>query len=234
MRATILDKTEVAEGTLLVRFKLSEDVDFKPGQYFVIRLFNPPYHDEKGAMRHFTIVNSPAEKNILSFATRVRDSAFKKSIQEFPLGTEVEVGPIRGDFVLPDDSNKPLVFIAGGIGITPFFSMLQHVKEENLGYKITLLYSNRDQASAAFLKELQDLSQQNPNFKLVLTMTEDPGWSGEKEKIDAGFIKKHVEDLQTAFFYTAGPPAMVEVIIYALKEAGVDSSRIKSENFSGY
>lgn len=238
MKGKILDKTEVAQGTLQVVFEVpdlpTERLAFKPGQYFTIRLSSPPYHDNRGAVRHFTIVNSPNKKGILSFTTRLRDSAFKKSIVEFPVGTEVEVGPISGNFILPEDTSKSLVFIAGGIGITPFMSMLQYSKEENLGYKVTLLYSNRDRASAAFLEDLKQMAKETAWFKLVLTMTEDPKWEGEKGRVDAEFIKKHVEDLKAPIFYVAGPPAMTDAIVDALKELKVDPSRIKYENFTGY
>lgn len=232
MKATIKEKIEVAKGTLLVKFVVPEDINFKPGQYFTVRLIDPPYHDDRGAMRHFSIVNSPNEKGILSFATRLRESAFKKSIAEFPIGTEVEVGSISGDFILPDDTSKPLVFIAGGIGITPFMSMLRFAKEENLDTKITLLYSSKDRESAAFLGELQKIA--NPNFKPVFTMTEDPKWEGEKGRVDTEFIKKYVEDLGSSVFYVAGPPAMTNAIVDALKELGIESSRIRYENFTGY
>ena len=251
MLAKILEKREVADGTLQVKFSVpglpTERLAFQPGQYFTIRLSNPPYHDNRGAVRHFTIVNSPNEKGILSFTTRLRDSAFKKSIVGFPVGTEVEVGSIGGNFVLPEDNSKPLVFtaegrklcfIAGGIGITPFMSMLQYSKEEGLGYQFTLLYSNKNQAGTAFLDELQKLASPEVvwrgGFKLVLTMTEDPGWAGEKRRIDAQFIKDYTGDLPDPLYYVAGPPAMTDAIVDSLKELKVESSRIKYENFTGY
>lgn len=121
--------------------------------------------------------------------------------------------------------------------------MLQYAKEQNLDTKITLLYSNRDQALTAFLKELHDLATQHPmlqgkdvgmQFKLVLTMTEDPSWKGEKRRIDAQFIKEYTEGLQNPLYYVAGPPAMADAIVDTLKELGIESSRIKSENFTGY
>lgn len=233
MKAIIKDRKEIAEGSLWVKFQLSKEIDFKPGQYFFITIFNPPYHDGKGSIRHFSFVNSPMKRGVVEMATRLTGSAFKKSLQEVPIGTEVDIDLIRGDFILPKETSKPLVFLAGGIGITPFMSMLRFLKEQKHSAKITLIYSNRDRASTAFLKELQDLASKSW-FKLVLTMTEDPKWKGEKGRVDNKFLEKYVVDLKNSIFYVAGPSAMTEAVVSVLKELKVDSSRIKSENFTGY
>jgi ferredoxin-NADP reductase len=177
MRARIKEKREVAERTLMVVFDLlGEEVDFRPGQYFWVTLIDPPYDDEKGPRRHITVVTSPNERGVLGLCTRLRDSAFKRSLAELPVGAEVEVEQPKGEFALPEDTSRPYVFIAGGIGITVFRSMLLYIAEEKLPHRVTLVYSNRDRASAAFLDELEELERANPNLRLVLTMTQDPGW----------------------------------------------------------
>src|ERR671931_2507347 len=136
MRAQIKEKREVARGTLLVTFDLlGEEVDFAPGQYFFVTLPDLGYQDDKGLRRHITVVTSPNEKGVLGFATRMRDSAFKRSLRELPVGTEVEVEPPKGTFALPEDSSRPLVFVAGGIGITVFRSMLRYVQAEELPHR---------------------------------------------------------------------------------------------------
>ncbi len=234
MKASIEEKKEIAEGTLMVKFRLSGELNFKPGQYFFVSLINPPYMDGRGALRHFSIVNSPNEKRVITMTTRLRDSAFKKSLKEMPLGSEVNISSIEGNFVLPEDLKRPLVFLAGGIGITPYISMLRYAKEENLPTKITLLYSNKDQKGTAYLEELLNLDKSNPNFKLVLTMTEDKKWKGESGRIDGSFIKKYVKDLKEPLFYVSGPPAMVSAIKETLKELNLNPANIKAESFSGY
>ena len=90
------------------------------------------YQDDKGLRRHITVVTSPNEKGVLGLATRMRDSAFKRSLRDLPVGAEVEVEQPKGDFGLPDDTSRPLVFIAGGIGITVFRSMLLYIREDRL------------------------------------------------------------------------------------------------------
>jgi len=235
MRVKIKNKKEVAKSTLLVDFDISENkINFKPGQYFFITLINPPHTDKKGNQRHFSIVNSPNEKGILTMATRIRDSAFKRSLLEIPVGTEVEIGIINGSFILPDNKSQPIVFIAGGIGITPFISMLRYISQENLDYKIILLYSNRDRESTAFLEELENIAKNNPRFKLILTMTDDLKWQGEKRRINAQFIKEYISKPKSRLYLIAGPPIMVKAVYDVLSEISVNQKNIKTDNFSGY
>jgi ferredoxin-NADP reductase len=236
MQARIKEKREVAKGTLLVTFDLlGEEVAFTPGQYFFVTLPDVGHRDDKGLRRHISVVTSPNERGVLGFATRMRDSAFKRSLSELPVGTEVEVEPPKGSFALPEDTSRPLVFIAGGIGITVFRSMLRYIREERLSYRVTLIFSNRDQESTAFLDELQELEKENRDLQLILTMTQDPGWKGETRKIDSQFLRDHLgEDLAENTFLVAGPPGMVEGVQAALADAGVDKENVIAERYSGY
>jgi ferredoxin-NADP reductase len=236
VRARIKEKQEVAKGTLVVTFDLlGEEVDFKPGQYFFVTLPDVGHQDEKGLRRHITAVTSPNERGVLGFATRMRDSAFKRSLRELPVGTEVEVEPPKGKFVLPEDPSRPLVFVAGGIGITVFRSMLRYIRDERLPYRVTLIYTNRDAGSTAFLEELRQLERELPDFRLILTMTQDAGWNGETRKIDPQFFKDYLgSNLNELTFMVAGPPAMTEGMQQALEEAGVKEENVIAERYSGY
>jgi ferredoxin-NADP reductase len=236
MQARIKEKEEVAKGTLLVTFDLlGKEVDFKPGQYFFVTLPDIGHQDDKGLRRHITVVTSPNEKGVLGLATRMRESAFKRSLDELPVGTQVEVEEPKGDFALPEDTTRPLVFVAGGIGITVFRSMLLYIREEGLSYRVTLIYSNRDRESTAFLDELRGLEQEIPDFRLVLTMTQDQGWDGETRKVDAQFFEDYLgPDLNQYTFLVAGPPAMTEGVQSALEDAGVNEENVTAERYSGY
>jgi len=236
MRATIKDREEVAKDTLKVDFDLQgEEVTFRPGEFFNIDLIDPPYDDEKGPHRHFSIVNSPNEKGIITMVTRERDTAFKRSLMDMELGSEVEIGKIAGeDFTLPDDTRRPLVFIAGGIGIAPFISMLRYVMEEGLAYDITLLYSNREKESSAFLDEIEERAAGNVNLELVLIMTDDPSWEGETRRIDAELIADYLENPPSRAYMIAGPPGMNKEISAELEKLGVEKKYIKASNFAGY
>jgi ferredoxin-NADP reductase len=236
MRAQVKEKREVAKGTLMAVFDLlGQEVDFQPGQYFWVTLLDPPYDDDKGPRRHITVVTSPNERGVLGLATRVRDSAFKRSLAELAVGAEVDVEQPKGEFVLPQETDRPYVFIAGGIGITVFRCMLRFIAEEGLAHRVTLVYSNRDRESAAFLEELEELERANPNVRLVLTMTDDPGWDGETRRVDANVLRDHLEeDLDAYTYLVAGPPQMVEAMVETLGNAGISEEQIRPESFSGY
>jgi ferredoxin-NADP reductase len=214
---------------------LGEQVDFQPGQYFWVTLLDPPYDDEKGPRRHISVVTSPNERGVLGLCTRLRDSAFKRSLAELPVGTEVEVEQPKGSFVLPAETDLPYVFVAGGIGITVFRSMLRYIAEEGLPHRVTLVYSNRDRESAAFLDELGELERALESLDIVLTMTDDPGWDGESRRIGPELLRDHLgADLGSFRYLLAGPPGMVEGVVEQLQGAGVPDERIVAERFSGY
>jgi ferredoxin-NADP reductase len=235
VKARIKEKRDVAKGTLMVVFDLlGEEVDFQPGQYFWVTLLDPPYDDEKGPRRHITVVTSPTERGVLGLATRLRDSAFKRSLAELPEGTEVEVEQPKGSFVLPKETDKHYVFLAGGIGITVFRSMLRYIADEGLPHRVTLVHSNRDRESTAFYDELRELEAANANLEIVFTMTEDSGWDGETRRIDAEMLRDHLGDLDTYTYFIAGPPGMVEGVSGALQEAGIPEDQTRSQGFSGY
>jgi ferredoxin-NADP reductase len=214
----VKEKREVAKGTLLVTFDLQgEEVDFRPGQYFWVELLDSPY-----------------ERGVLGLCTRLRDSAFKKTLVELEPGDEVEVEPPKGDWALPEDTSPSYVFVAGGIGITPYHSMLRYIADTGAPYRVTLVYSNRDRESAPFLAELGEYERTLPNFRLVLTMTDEPGWEGETRHIDAEMLRDHLGDLGSHTFLVTGPPPMVESVTEKLTASGVPEGQVLPERFSGY
>jgi ferredoxin-NADP reductase len=234
MISRIKDRKDIAKDTLMIELDVSPSPSFKPGQYMTLALINPPYTDEKGIMRAFSIVNPPSQKNTLSFATRKTGSAFKRSLEELPLCTEVDVKFIGGRFIMPESADKKIVMIAGGIGITPFMSILRHATENQLPHQITLIYSNRNKTSAAFYSELKKLEKQNANLNIIFTMPEDPGWKGERRLVSEELIKEYLPDYTDCVFMVVGPGAMVSSIESMLKKMGVPKSQIIVESFTGY
>ena len=235
MRARVAEKREVALGTLFVTFDLDgEQVEWRPGQYFWVELVDPPYDDERGPRRHITIATSPTEGK-LGLATRLRDTAFKRGLAELEVGDPIEVEEPKGTFVLPEDTEPEYVFIAGGIGITVFRSMLRFIADRELPYRVTLLYSNRDRASTAFLDELQELESRVPGLRVVATMTADPDWAGERRRVDERFLRDHLGDGLGRFTYVvAGPPAMVDGMKELLGGVGLPEDQLLVQGFAGY
>jgi ferredoxin-NADP reductase len=236
VRALVKETREVAQQTLLVIFDLQgEQVDFRPGQYFWVELPNRGYDDEKGLRRHISVVTSPTERGVLGLCTRLRDTAFKKTLAELQVGDEVEVEPPKGDWQLPEDTSPHYVFIAGGIGITVFRSMLRYIADTGEPYRVTLVYSNRDRASTPFLDELQEFERTLSDFQLVLTMTQDEGWQAESRYVSAELLSDYLGgELGDHTYLVAGPPALVEAVTGQLSAAGVPEEQVLPDSFSGY
>jgi ferredoxin-NADP reductase len=234
VRANVAEKREVAKGTLLVLFAVDGYPQYRPGSYFWVELPDRGHQDEKGLRRHISLVTSPTETGVVGLATRLRDTAFKRTLAELDVGDEVAVEEPKGSFLLPEDTSVDYVFIAGGIGITVFRSMLRYVADEGLPYRVTLVYSNRDRESAVFLDELEELERRIGGLRVVLTITEQEGWEGESRRIDADMLREHLGDLDAKQFLVAGPPPMAEGVSQSLLTAGVPEERVLTDGFSGY
>jgi ferredoxin-NADP reductase len=234
MRATVAEAREVAKGTLQVRFAVEGYPDYRPGSYFWVELPDRGHADEKGLRRHVSLVTSPTETGVVGLATRLRASAFKRTLAELELGDEVEVEEPKGSFLLPEDTDAEYVFVAGGIGITVFRSMLRYIADKGLPYRVTLVYSNRDRESAAFLDELEELEGRIDGLRVVLTMTDEQEWEGETRHLDADVLAELLGGLDGRIFLVAGPPAMAEAVADSLLAAGVAEERVRADKFSGY
>jgi len=230
-------REEVAEGTMAFHFEKPSGYEFRAGQAADLTLVNPPVTDAEGNTRTFSIASPPCEE-VLSFATRMRDTAFKRALKTVPLGTEVKIEPATGSFTLHKNAAKPAVFLAGGIGITPFLSIIRQAAQERLPHRLVLFYSNRRPEDTAFLESLRAEEKANPNFRLVATMTEmsrsKQEWKGETGFINRDMLGRYLENLQGPIYYAAGPPALVAAMRALLVEAAVDEDDIRTEDFAGY
>ncbi len=231
------DRKEVAEGTIAFRFEKPSGWTFKAGQYLDMTLLNPSETDSEGNVRSFSIASAPDEETLM-VATRMRDTAFKRVLKTMPIGTAVKVEGPSGDLILQNDSARAAVFLAGGIGITPFRSMVYWAAKEKLPHRIFLFYSNRRLEDAAFLGELQDLERDNLKYKLIGSMTEmeksHQPWNGETGLINQEMLGRHLKDVALPIYYIAGPPAMVNGLQEILSKAGIKDDDIHAEEFSGY
>ncbi len=218
---------EVAAGTKAFSFTKPPGFVFKPGQAVTLLLIDPP-PEPNSTQRIFSLVSAPFEAR-LTVATRMREgSAFKRALGALQPGAKLELRGPRGVMTLHEDRARAAVFIAGGIGITPFMSMLRQAAHDRLDQRLLLLCSNRRQEDTPFFDELQGLAGPGGNFRLLARMTDREGF------VDAETIERFAGDAAAPIYYLAGPPAMVEAMKAVLRGAGVGDQDVRSEQFYGY
>jgi len=234
--AALLGRELVAERTMAFRFAKPADWTYRAGQFVDITLLDPPETDAEGNTRGFSISSAPSER-VIMITTRLRDTAFKRVLQAMPLGTAVKIEGPFGDLRL-HHADRPAVVLTGGIGITPFRSILiETIRGGGLPYPVVVLYANRRPQDTAFLDELRALAEQDANLRFVPTMSgldTSDAWDGERGHIDAPMLGRHLEGLTDAIYYLTGPPGMVHGLRTLLIDAGVDEDDIQTEEFTGY
>lgn len=227
----------VAEGTMAFYFSKPPGFRHRAGQSLTMTLIHPPETDGEGDARTFTIASAPHDRELM-IATRMRDTAFKRVLKAAPAGTAVRIDGPNGEMVLHDDTRRAAVFLAGGIGITPFLSMARHAANARLPHRVYLFYSNRRPEDAAFLTELREMERVNPNYRLIATMAEPAKsgqpWSGETGFIRREMLERRLPDLMSPIYYFAGPPAMTTAMRQMLQEIGIGDEAMRYEEFYGY
>jgi len=254
---TLMEKDKV-NGTDVMSFKFSKHNDdqidnktlnYNAGQFAFFDI-GQVYNDPKGPIRHFTISSSPTE-NFIMFSTRIRDSPYKKRLSNLEKGAKVKFRGPEGQFVLHQDYSKYTVFLSGGIGVTPFRSMIKYATDMQLPVPIVMFDSNRDRNNILFKKEFDDWASINKNLKIIYTISEEKEeqhneqsplstaneWKGEYGRIDKAMILKYVDTnvLNNSIFYICGPPSMLKSMQALLEEdLEIPKERIKIEEFTGY
>jgi ferredoxin-NADP reductase len=230
-------REQIAENTMAFRFEKPANWTFRAGQSVDMTLLNPPEADAEGNKRAFSIASSPQEDTLM-VATRMRNTAFKRTLKSMPLGSGVKIEGPFGNLTLHNNASKAAVLLAGGIGITPFRSMVVRAATEKLPHRIFLFFSNHRPEDAPFLKELQELESKNPNYKLIATMTDmdkaKQPWHGEMGFINTEMLSKHLNQAASPIYYIAGPPEMVKGLRDVLNRSGVNDDDVRTEEFAGY
>jgi ferredoxin-NADP reductase len=230
-------RQEIASGTMAFHFEKPEGFAYKAGQFGDFTLTDPSETDAEGNTRGFSLASAPYEGDLM-VATRMRDTAFKRVLKTMELGSELALDAPFGSLTLHDDARIPAVFLSGGIGVTPVRSIILQATHNKLSHKIFLFDSNRRPEDSAFLDELTEAQQENPNFTLVGTMTEmeksAKAWRGETGFVTKYMIMKFIDDFNLPIYYISGPRAMVAAMRKVLNESGVSDDKIRTEEFTGY
>lgn len=234
---TLESRQEVAGGTMAFRFAKPSGWGFEAGQFIDMDLIDPPKTDAEGNTRGFSIASAPFEDTIM-IATRMRDTAFKQVLKTLPIGGAVTVEGPFGNLTLHHNAARPAVVLSGGIGITPFRSILLQAAKDQLPHRIFLFYANRRPEDTPFLDDMHAVERENPNFTFIPTMgqmdTSTLPWAGETGLIDAGMLSRHLTGVASPIYYIAGPPGMVQAMQTVLRSTGVDTDDIRVEEFTGY
>ncbi|MDX1535370.1 MAG: RnfABCDGE type electron transport complex subunit D [Candidatus Spechtbacterales bacterium] len=223
VKMSLVGKEKEAENVFSFWFKPKKKINFEAGQFFewTVNHKNP---DSRGIRRYFTIASSPTEDNFLiSMKVPNEASTFKRKLLSMKPGDSVIATGPMGDFNLPEDKDVKLVFIAGGIGVTPFRSMIKYMIDKNLNYNVDLIYlaTSEDEFSFSDLfKEAKD----KLNFNIFYTT----------ERLNKDIFNKYTNNLDNKIFYISGPESMVRNTSKILENSGVDKRRIKRDYFPGY
>jgi len=230
----LIDRLTVARDTAAFRFAKPEGFAFVPGQTISLALPQDGGADAPPLKHTFSLVSAPHE-DAVCVATRLRDTPFKRVLAGLAPGAQARFSGPYGKLTLPGEAGRPLILIAGGIGVTPYMSMLRHATHAGTPHQFTLLYSNRRAEDAAFLDELRELTRLNPRLRLLATLTApDERWEGLHGRIDAAAVRRAMDGLSDPWIYITGSPAMVEALGGSLAQAGIPEASIRSEGFYGY
>jgi ferredoxin-NADP reductase/Na+-transporting NADH:ubiquinone oxidoreductase subunit NqrB len=229
----LVKKIPMGQSTYDFTFRPTQPLKFAPGQYMEFTLpHDQP--DSRGVRRYFTLASSPTEE-LLHIGVRFYEngSTFKKTMLAMDEKKAILAAQLSGDFTLPDDPQQPVILIAGGIGITPYRSMLKYLIDTNQTRPITLLYSERTEADIAYKDILVAAQQQGMNIICTLT-TQTESTNLRLGKIDAELVQSNVGDIKKTLFYISGPHPMVTDIKSLLRNIGVPFENIKVDFFPGY
>lgn len=233
-----LHKQHIAKETVTFSFDTRSLLDFAflPGQFIRMTL-DLQEKDPRSNRRYFTISSSPLETNTLSITTKIisTPSIFKQKLASLHNGEEVSFWGPSGSFILPEEESIPLVFLSGGIGITPFHSMLTYLAKTNSSRLVTLLASFSTDEEMVFYDELRAIGKSHPNVKIIYSLTHPTtSWIGETGRITQKMLQQYVSDLPTSLVYVSGPDPFVKAMVATVQTMGIPKEHIKQDTFPGY
>ena len=227
---------DIADGTKMFFFDRPADYVYQAGQYCAIRLADLVAPDPKGQARSFSFASSPYESE-LGFAMRSGESGYKQTFWTLKPGDTVEVTKAVGSFVEPDGNDQPIVFLCGGIGITPARSILREALHSGNTRDYTLFYANRFLKDASFHTEFQELIQSLPHFQYVTVLSQETesvsGQGDERGYITATILEKYVTNIESRLYYMVGSGEFIEAMETILAGFGVMKEQCHKDPFTG-
>jgi ferredoxin-NADP reductase len=182
--------------------------------------------------------SSPLEKNFVSLTTKIIQSEFKKALFALKEQDEIKIFGPMGQFILEEHDTRKKIFLAGGIGVTPFHSIITYATAANLNLPITLLASFSIPEEMIFFNELTKIANSHANIQDIYTITKPQesktSWIGETGRVSENMIKKYAKDIMQSVFYIVGPSPMVEGTKKLLEDMKITNENIKIEQFTGY
>ncbi len=229
-------RKKLAPNILEFTFRPERKLAFAPGQYMEFTLGHP-HADSRGNRRYFTLASSPTEDQLrLGVRFSRQGSSYKRAMQALDGRTPLVGMQVAGDFTLPEDRERKLVFIAGGIGITPFRSMLKYLLDTRQRRDIVLFDVNRSPDEIVYRDVLTE-AQTKLGVQVIYTLTDKTAipdrWTGERGRVTAKMIQQTVPDYQDRLYYLSGPPEMVRASEHELRALGIHRSQIKKDYFAG-
>ncbi len=236
-----LKKEQLTDDTFTFTFyfkRTGEERNFIPGQYYEMKLAikNP---DERGDSRVFTISSSPTDKEFITITTRIIQSSFKMALNNLREGEVVQFNGPWDDLNFDEKDESPHVFLAGGIGITPYHSIVNYCIDKNIKTPMILFVSWKTKEEMIFDDFFRNANNHLEDFAYVPTLTEEEGltsgnWDGEQGRINEEMLRKYISEISISKYFISGPPAMIKALRETVEGMNVPKEKIIAEEFEGY
>lgn len=225
--------TEVVKrnaGVESFRFSRPSKLAYKPGQYMLVTLDIAG----KEVMHPFSFSSSPTEEDFIEFTKRFSESEYSLALKKLKAGDSVKIDAPYGEFTFTGEYPK-ISLLAGGIGITPFWSICKYCTDTKLATNIVLLYGCRNENELTFYNELNAMQKQNSNLKVFFVLSQvSSNWNGLSGTINADLIKNKIIDFQDRVFFACGPPGMIVAMKTVISELGLPNTQLKLESIIGH
>ncbi len=216
--------------TTSFRFPRPAGFDFKPGQYMFVTV----KVGDNELMHPFSISSSPTDADLIEFTKKLTTSEYSNRLRTMKTGDWARIDGPYGKFTCECEFEK-ILFLAGGIGITPFYSIVKFCTDKHLPTSLILFYGSRNEEEIAFKHELDSMEKNNTNLRVIYVLNEPPpGWTGKTGFVTPDMIKQEAPDFKDRIFYACGPPGMVTAMEKLVATLGLPEAQLRLERFVGH